>query len=331
MDTLYRRWLILKMIPRHGSSITTSQIAERLDTEINARTVRSIQRDMVELERHFPITFVQEGRTFHWCWNEGWHLNLPVMDPHMALTFHLVKEYLTTMLPTTSVRFLEPFFQNAEDILVENKGLTVAHWPDKVRIVSRKVKMTQPFIMKEVTETVYDAVLMGKRIRARYRKKDDEAAQEFSELHPLGLVFVEGLIYLIATEGNNLNPLRFLLHRIEEVMLLEKPATVPEGFTLQGYIESGEFSYPVMKVENISLKAIFQRKATAHLHEIPITGKVRLKEFDDDRVLLEAEVLVNRELRCWLMGFGAEVEVLAPEELREEFKSTVERLKIIYR
>ena len=92
MDTLYRRWLILKMIPRHGSSITTSQIAERLDTEIDARTVRSIQRDLVELERHFPLTFVQEGRTFHWCWNEGWQLNLPVMDPHTALTFHLVRE-----------------------------------------------------------------------------------------------------------------------------------------------------------------------------------------------------------------------------------------------
>lgn len=56
-----------------------------------------------------------------------------------------------------------------------------------------------------------------------------------------------------------------------------------------------------------------------------------MKECDDDRVLLEAEVLVNRELRCWLRGFGAEVEVLAPEGLREEFKSTVERLKIMYR
>jgi predicted DNA-binding transcriptional regulator YafY len=331
MDTLYRRWLILKMIPRHGNSITTVQIADRLDGEIESRTVRSIQRDLVELERHFPITFVQEGRTFHWSWNKGWQLTLPVMDPHTALTFHLVREYIATLLPTTSIRFLEPFFQNAEDILAENKDLTVAHWLDKVCIVTREIKVTQPSIMKGVTETVYDAVLMGKQIRARYRKKDDEAAQEYSELHPLGLVFVEGLIYLIATEGDNVNLLRFLLHRIEEVILLEKSASIPEGFTLQGYIESGEFSYPVTKIENIRLKALFQRKASAHLHEIPITGKVHLKEFDDDRVLLEAEVLVNRELRCWLRGFGAEVEVLAPEGLRDEFKSTVERLKIMYR
>ena len=331
MDTLYRRWLILKMIPRHGNTITTAQIADRLDGEIESRTVRSIQRDLVELERHFPITCVPDGRTFHWSWSKGWQFTLPVMDPHTALTFYLVKEYVATLLPTTSVHFLEPFFKNAEDILAENNELTVAHWPDKVHVVTRKIKVTQPAIMKGVTETVYDAVLMGKRIRACYRKNDDEAAQKFAELHPLGLVFAEGLIYLIATEGDNVNPRRFLLHRMEEVTLLKKSATIPEGFTLQGYIESGEFSYPVTRIENIRLKALFQRKASAHLHEIPITGKVHLKEFDDDRVLLEAEVLVNRELRCWLRGFGAEVEVLAPEGLREEFKSTVERLRIMYK
>ncbi len=331
MDTLYRRWLILKMIPRHGNSITTAQITERLGADIDARTVRSIQRDLVELERHFPLTFEQEGRTFHWSWQEGWQLTLPVMDPHTALTFYLVSEYITSLLPPTSVRFLKPFFKNAEEILAENSELIVAQWPDKVRVVSRKVKMTQPSIMKGVTETVYDAVLMEKRIKVCYRKKDDEAAQVFSELHPLGLIFADGLVYLIATEDNNLNPHQILLHRINEVILLQKSATIPEGFTLQGYVDSGEFSYPLTKVENIRLKVLFDRKAAAYVHEIPISGKVSLSDFDDDRVLLEAEVLVNRQLRCWLKGFGAEVEVLAPEGLRDEFRSTVERLQIMYR
>lgn len=330
MDTLYRRWLILKMIPRHGNSITTAQIAERLGVDIDAPTVRSIQRDLVELERHFPLTHKQEGRTFHWSWQEGWQLTLPVMDPHTALTFHLVREYIASLLPTTSVRFLEPFFQNAEEILAKNTELTVAHWPDKVRVVSRSIRMDPPSSRDGVTETVYEAVLKGKRIKACYRKREDEAAQEFSELHPLGLVFVDSLIFLIATVDDHENPHQFLLHRMEDVMLLQKAATVPEGFTLQGYIESGEFSYPMTK-ETIRLKALFEREAAAHFHETPLSGTVSLKDYDEERVLLEAEVLVNRQLRCWLREFGAQVEVLAPEGLREEFRSTVERLKKIYR
>lgn len=330
METLYRRWLILKMIPRHGCSITTGQIAERLGGEIDARTVRSIQRDLVELERHFPLTFRQEGRTFHWCWQEGWQLTLPVMDPHTALTFHLVREYFTSMLPTTSVRFLELFFKIADEVLAENNDLTVTHWPEKVRVVTRGIKMDPPPSKDGVTETVYEAVLKGKRIKACYRKRDNEMAEELPELHPLGLIFVDSLIYLIATVDDNLNPNQFLLHRLEDVVLSETMAIIPEGFTLQGYIESGGFSFPVTK-ETIRLKALFERNAAAHLHESPLTGTVSLKDYDEERVLLEAEVLVDRQLRCWLRGFGAQVEVLAPEGLREEFRVTVERLKKMYR
>lgn len=329
MDTLYRRWLILKMIPRHGNSITTTQIAERLGVEIDAPTVRSIQRDLVELERHFPLTFRQEGRTFHWSWQEGWQLTLPVMDPHTALTCHLVREYLTSLLPTNSVRYLEPFFKNADDILAENVDLTLAHWPDKIRVVTRGVKIDPPSSKDGVTEIIYEAVLKERRIKARYRKRDDETAEEFPELHPLGLVFLDSLIYLIATVDNNVKPRQFLLHRLEEVTLSDKSITVPEGFTLQGYVESGEFSFPVAK-ETIRLKALFEREAAAHFHETPLSGTVSLKGYDEDRVVLEAEVLVNRQLSCWLRGFGAQVEVMAPEGLREEFRSTVERLKKIY-
>ncbi len=330
MDTLYRRWLILKMIPRHGNSITTAQIAERIGVDIDAPTVRSIQRDLAELERYFPLIFRQEGRTFHWSWQKGWQLTLPVMDLHTALTFHLVREYITSMLPSTSVSFLKPFFQNAEEILAENPDLTVTHWPDKVRVVFRNLKTVPPSSKDGVTETIYEALLKGKRIKAHYRKHNNKMAEEFSELHPLGLVFVDSLIYLIATANNDGNPHQYLLHKIEEVILLEKSATVPEGFTLQGYIESGEFNYPMAK-ETIRLKALFEREAAAYLSESPLSGTLNLMDYDEERVLLEAEVLVDRQLRCWLRGFGAQVEVLAPEGLREEFRTTVERLKKMYR
>src|SRR6266568_94503 len=38
MDTLYRRWLILKMIPRHGNSITTAQSSSAGESHPHALT-----------------------------------------------------------------------------------------------------------------------------------------------------------------------------------------------------------------------------------------------------------------------------------------------------
>lgn len=332
MDTLYRRWLILKMIPRHSNSITTSQIADRLNAEtLEAKSVRTIQRDLEELSGIFPLDYEQDGRTFRWRWMENApRYDIPVMDPQTALTFCLAGDHMAAMLPKSSLHYLEPYFATARGILAGNREMSLAQWRDKVRIVPRNLNMEAPQFADGVTDKVYEALLRELRISARYRLRDEETVKEYSELNPLGLVFVDNLIYLVASVKEYPNPLQFLLHRMETVTLLETALTVPSGFTLQGYIESGEFSYPLGK-ETIRLKALFDRDAAAYLNETPLPGTIRLISVDEDEVLLEAEVLDSCQLRWWLRGFGDQVEVLEPAELREEFREMSLSLKDIYR
>ena len=122
MDTLYRRWLILGMIPRHGNTITVARIVERLVeiTNLDAISTRSVQRDLEELSGRFPIVSKLEGRTLEWSWMEGKQITLPAMDPHTALTFQLVNSYMSSMLPKSSVRYLQPYFRNAAEVLESN-------------------------------------------------------------------------------------------------------------------------------------------------------------------------------------------------------------------
>jgi hypothetical protein len=65
MDTLYRRWLILGMIPRHGNTITVTRIVEQLQrlTNLEAISTRSVQRDLLELSGKFPIVSGLRQRT----------------------------------------------------------------------------------------------------------------------------------------------------------------------------------------------------------------------------------------------------------------------------
>ncbi len=332
MDTLYRRWLILCLIPRYGNSITVSQIADRLSTRGAERaSVRTIQRDLEELST-FPITSELNGRTFHWSWAENARrFDLPVMDPQTALTFHLVREHLTPLLPASSLKYLESYFTTAASILSGNNEMPLAQWRDKVRKISRGLQMEPPSISPGVAEVVYEALLRERCLRVSYRPRSEGTAKEYKELNPLGLVLVGSLVYLVATIGEYTNPLQFLLHRMEEATMLDKPVTVPEGFSLQRYIESGEFSYPVGK-ETIRLKALFDKDAAAYLHETPLPGLFSLTDDEkEETVLLEAEVLDSLQLRWWLRGFGDSVEVLEPLELREEFKEMAKNLKSIYR
>ena len=79
------------------------------------------------------------------------------------------------------------------------------------------------------------------------------------------------------------NSVQFLLHRIKSATLLETPATTPEGFSVQGYIESGEFSYPIGG-NKIRIKSLFDRDAAACLHETPLPGTLSLTDHDADSI-----------------------------------------------
>jgi len=331
MDTLYRRWLILGMVPRHGSSITVARIVELLGelTNLEAFSPRTVQRDLVELSGRFPIVSELSGRTLQWSWMEGKQVTLPAMDPHTALTFQLASSYLGAMLPKSSLRYLQPYFRNAAEVLESHPEFPLSGWPEQVRVVPRSLRMEPPSFSDGVPEAVYGALLRGRRISASYRPRGERRARSYPELNPLGLVFVESLIYLVASIKEYPNPVQFLLHRMESAAELEKPVTAPEGFTLKGYVESGEFSYPIGG-SKIRLKARFDRDAAAYLHETPLPGTLTLADHDDGTLLLEAEIEDSHQLRWWLKGFGAQVEVLEPQRLRREFREMAGRLKSLY-
>ncbi len=51
-----------------------------------------------------------------------------------------------------------------------------------------------------------------------------------------------------------------------------------------------------------------------------------MTEQSDNRVLLEGTVTDTLELRWWLAGFGSQVEVIEPVEIREHFVKEAQRL-----
>jgi predicted DNA-binding transcriptional regulator YafY len=54
--------------------------------------------------------------------------------------------------------------------------------------------------------------------------------------------------------------------------------------------------------------------------ECRLADDQKIKPYDDDCIIIEATVPDTYDLRWWLMGFGDQVEVLAPKSLRDEFR-----------
>jgi len=252
-------------------------------------------------------------------------MDIPGMEPTTALAFRLAEEYLAPLLPQATLKHLESHFQRAREVLKPMRGNRLGLWPDKVLVIGRGPDLMPPLVEPEVQDAVYQALLEDRQLAITYRSKDAEKPKSYP-LNPLGLVFRDGVVYLVGTAKEYEDVRHFVLHRVSAAKLLDTPCRRPAGFDLTAYVkEQKHFAYPVSK-RAIELEALFEANAAVHLAERLLSKDQRLIQQKDGRVLLRTTVKDSLELRWWLLGFGDKVEVLAPKALREEFAAIAHRM-----
>ena len=314
MSALYRQWLILKMFPPRGK-VSTTTIRDRLISEYGIETsLRTIQRDLVSLESNeFPLD-CDNNNPAGWSWRkDAPAFGISNMDPVTALTFKLAEKHLERMFPRGTMAVLDPYFKAANERIKLTSESTLSRWPNKVKVVSRNLPMIYPQIADDIMDSVYTAVLEEYRFKAQYRTANGRVKEY--DVNPLGMAFVEGLTYLIATLNEHDDPVLLLLHRILDVKPTDIPATVPEGFDLEEYTR--ELSFPIG--DDIKLKVLFYDQADIdRLRETPISEDQKIFE-KKEGWQLQATIGNSYQLRWWLRGYSERVEVLGPKSLRQEF------------
>lgn len=328
MDPLYRHWIILRMIPTRRR-IATTEVCNRLETEYGiTTTLRTIQRDLISLEASgFPLE-CDNKRPAGWSWRkDAPHFDIPNMDIITALTFTLVRQYLTRMMPHGVIAALSPYFQTADERLKHITESTLSRWPDKVRVMSRNMATLPPVVAPEISEKIYTALLEEHRFKAVYRTVSGKVST-YDEVNPLGMVFVDGLTYLIALINQHTDPVLLLMHRFKSLELLDTPATIPVGFDLNTCMQE-LLTFPVGST--IRLKVRFSHKVDMQrLEESPLAVNQKIQATTDGHVLT-ATVEDTLQLRWWLNGFGSRVEVLAPDSLRQEYVELADAYAKMYR
>lgn len=330
-DTIFRQWHMLRLIPRHPRSVGTRELKDKLEREEGFTIdIRTIQRDLEKLSTVFSLTYEVDGKAQRWYWTKNAAvLDIPGMDQATALAFRLAAAYLTPLLPPATVHHLEAHFHKAKEILEPKRGAGLSLWPDKVCPIVRGPDLLKPEIRPEVQEVVTQALLQNRQAAVTYRSKEAEQAKSY-EVHPLGLVFRDGIVYLVCTVKDYADIRHLALHRMTSAQLQNTAARRPAGFSLERYVKKEKFfAYP-LNGELVRLEVLFEKDAAFHLSERPLAKDQRLIPQEDGRVLLQATVRDTLELRWWLLGFGEKIEVVGPKALREEFKIISQRMSALY-
>jgi len=327
-ETLLRQWELLRIIPRFPTKISVSDLVNRLRASSFVAYDRKVQRDLNILSECFPIEADKRNKPYGWFWPEGVHMmDVPGMDSHTALAFWLAEQHLKPLLPHATFQKLQGYFKTAANVLNRtNTNRGAIAWPKKVRVLQRGPKRIAPSIQSDVQNEIYDALLLNRRLNITYQSSKQRA--EYDEINPLALVIKNGVTYLICSTRDYSDLSQLALHRVLKAKLLDIPSTTPDGFNIDENIASGDLNFPVGGT--IKIKALISKKMAFHLDERPLSDDQRIEEQENEALLLTATVQDTNELRLWLLGFGDQVEVLEPVELRDYFTQITAKMANTY-
>lgn len=326
-ETLMRQWTMLRLVPRHPQKISIAGLRDRLDADGFRTTERTLQRDLDELSRTFPLIADKRSKPYGWSWmKDAAVLDIPGIDPPTALTFRLVDLFITPLLPPSVREHLEGHFVAAEKVLKQLPHSNLPAWSDRVLFISRGPQLKAPDVPEAVTETVYNALLNQKRFRTHYLPRKAGMAEEPREyeVSPLGLVVRDQVIYLVCRLFEYEDIRQLALHRMKDAQLLESEVSAPANFDLHAYVREGHFDYPVGG--QIRLKLSLNAVVARHLRETPLSDDQVIEDMDDGTVLITANVLDSSQLRWWLLSFGAGVVVIDPAPLRTAMRNEAKRM-----
>lgn len=328
-QTMQRHWCMLRLVPKAPQKITAGELCRRLASDSFIVTERTIQRDLVELSALFPLISDEREKPFGWSWKaDAPRLDLPGLDAAEALMMVMVEQHLKHVLPPATVKRLKPHFDLARDALAKLPDQRSNRaWLKKVRVIAPMQRLEAPAIKADVQEAVFNALLAERQLEVKFRQRNAER-DSGGVVHPLAIVQRGAVTYLICTFYTYTDYRLLTLHRIQQAKVLDEPAKRPTNFSVDQLINDGLLGFG--ESEPIQLVAEFYDGAGEHLFETPISPQQQLERLDNNIVRLTAPVQLTNELRWWLLGFGARVEVIAPETLREEMAAEVKQASSRY-
>jgi predicted DNA-binding transcriptional regulator YafY len=179
----------------------------------------------------------------------------------------------------------------------------------------------------QVVEVLTRAWADRRLVRLQYRAHTRELTERVIAPYFMEVSRSTPAAYVIAHDQLRNSLRTFKIERIEQAELLETTYTIPENFDPYKYLAP---AWGVMDEAEVEVHLRFSAAAAGRVRESVWHHSQQLLERNDGGCDLLITVGGTREICPWVLGWGAEVEVLAPATLREEVSSHGRRMAAMY-
>ncbi len=327
-DRIDRLNLLRQLIPKSASGQgcpDARQLLARLAEHYEARKsdaarMRAIQRDLDALVKEGEIEAVNPGGKPQ-RYRRG--AELEGSDPRLwAYAQSLMRSLIRDAVPEKRLeRIWASLREEGEDF-----GLG----EDKLCILSDTQRLLPADFKEEVLLAALEALAQSRTLQATYR--DGAGKLSRPELHPQALLQRGPRLYLFALKNDEPAPLRmYALHRFTSARVGEHPGRKAEGFSLEDAVRKGQADFAGDGEVELDLRV--RGYVADLLRDCRLSENQVIEEEPEDSPFsarVRATVPETGQLLRWLLGCGANVEVLAPAKWREVVISQLDKMRAVY-
>ena len=303
LETVLLALELLRRIPRNRK-VSASELHQQLSGTGIARDLRTIQRQLEMLSKHFEIERDDRNKPYGYRWKErAKGLALPILSEQESLLLMLAEQHLRNLLPGSLMKSMEGFFIQARSNLgPQANARREREWLSKVRAVSDTQPLLPPKIRPGIFEEVSNSLYANLWLNVDYKNASGKRSN--AEVMPLGLAQQGPRLYLVCRFRGFDDERSLALHRMISAEASTLTFARPKEFDLQKFDDDGQFGFGEGK--RIRLTFRIDREAGSHLLETPLSADQKVTEIGD-QFKISATVVDTAQLEWWLRGFGDQV------------------------
>jgi proteasome accessory factor B len=174
-----------------------------------------------------------------------------------------------------------------------------------------------------VFSDLQSALAQRRKVYIRYDSLFDGGAVDCN-LSPYHLFYNQRAWYVIGHSSAHKMVRTFKLNRIKEATILDDKFTEGDNFDLAEYLGRAWSMIPEGRIFNVRLK--FTPKVANNVAEVQWHSTQKVVREADGSAIIEFRVDGLGEITWWILGYGDQVEVLAPLSLRSKVAEIARRM-----
>ena len=310
-DQLARQWHILRRLEaRRG--VTLHELASALPDDF-PKHLRTLRRDLEALQAAgYPVLTERVNGETRWRLLDGARVPAIGFSPTELMALAVSRDLLRPLEGTAVRSALDSAVTKATAALPPGGPELVRQMREWLSV---RLGPYKPYRRhRETIDRLSRAIADRRTVQIRYFTASRQVTTR-REVDPYHLHYVGGALYLYSYDHLRRAVRTFAVERIRSVTVTDHAFQLPLGFDIGEYLED---ALVVMQGRPIAVELVFDKPTAAWARDRIWHPSQRLKRLPGGRLRMTLRVADTRELLGWILQFGAGVEVVRPDTLRQK-------------